>query len=312
MTDFDKAAQHAMDARVKQDMTSKVSEWWDDQPRVLTTVISILGGGVIAAAVSWEGNASGQGWMRIAEGTAPAVFCWIWGFCCTLGYIVAHRVSSEAIRDKQPLRTPIVAAVLFAGLSLVGVVANQVERAEIRTVVSGDTGTARGDAIARVRTLRSRVDTFDAVTMQAMLEADKRSLTAMQAEATGWGMADLDAACNADLRPRQRQLCNMTNGPDGLLASIAITSAAIESHETSKIALEIAEEELGGLKAERTSNFWRGMAQIVPGEEADLDTRTAKVSAFGSLIISIVILFGTAFIIDVVLEYRQRRRERKA
>lgn len=312
MTQLDQAARMAAEANVKRDMIGRLSEWWDDQNAALRTIITIAGGAVIATFICIEGNSSGQGWLRAMEGTAPMPALWIFGFACTLGYIVSHRIASEAIREKAKWHLPVAAAVFTASLSLFGVVANQIERAQTRTVVSGDVGTARGDAIARVRGLQTRVNAFDEVTMQAILEADQRALEAAKAEATGWGMADLDpaGACNADLKPRQRQLCNEVNGADGLLSSIATTQAALESHETSKAALEIAEDQLGGLAAERTSNFWRGMAEIVPGEADDMTARTSRVSAIGSLIMSIVILFSTAFMIDVVLEYRERRRER--
>lgn len=314
MTGLDNAARAAIAANVKPDFITRLSEWWEDQNTALRTIVTIGGGAVIATFICIEGNSSGQGWLRAMEGTAPAVALWIFGFACTLGYIVSHRIASEAIRDKQKWHLPVAAAVFTASLSLFGVVANQIERAQTRTLVSSDVGTARGDAVARVRGLQTRVNAFDEVTMLAMLEADQRALAAAQAEATGWGMADLDpaGACNADLRPRQRQLCNEVNGPDGLIASITITQAALESHEVSKQALAAAQAQLGGLKAERTSNFWRGMAEIVPGEDSDMEARTARTSAIGSLIMSIVILFSTAFMIDVVLEYRERRRERIA
>ena len=312
MTQLDTAARMAAEANIKRDWISRLGEWWDDQNTALRTIMTIAGGAVIAVFISVEGNSSGQGWLRAMEGTAPMFALWIFGFACTLGYIVSHRIASEAFRDKRDWKLPVAAAVFTASLSLFGVVANQIERAQTRTVVSGDVGTARGDAIARVRGLQTRVNAFDEATMQAILEADQRALLAARAEATGWGMSDLDpaGACNADLKPRQRQLCNEVNGPDGMLASIAITTAALESHQTSKLALAEAEAQLGGLKAERTSNFWRGMAEIVPGEDSDMTARTSRVSAIGSLIMSIVILFSTAFLIDVVLEYRERRRER--
>lgn len=312
MTGMDNAARRASEANVKVPIRTQIYEWWEDQNSALRTIVTIGGGAVIATFICIEGNSSGQGWLRAMEGTAPAVALWIFGFACTLGYIVSHRIASEAIRDKQKWHLPVAAAVFTASLSLFGVVANQIERAQTRTVVSGDVGTARGDAIARVRSLQTRVNAFDEVTMQAILEADQRAHEAAKAEATGWGMSDLDpaGACNADLKPRQRQLCNEVNGPDGLLSSIAITTAALESHAISKEALAAAEDQLGGLKAERTSNFWRGMAEIVPGEDSDMEARTARTSAIGSLIMSIVILFSTAFMIDVVLEYRERRRER--
>ncbi|HAH11223.1 MAG TPA: hypothetical protein DCL54_03880 [Alphaproteobacteria bacterium] len=314
MTEIDKAARMAAEANIKVDPLARLYAWWDDQNTALRTIVTIAGGAVIATFICIEGNSSGQGWLRAMEGTAPAVALWVFGFACTLGYIVSHRIASEAIRDKQKWQLPVAAAVFTASLSLFGVVANQIERAQTRTVVSGDVGTARGDAIARVRGLQTRVNAFDEVTMLAILEADQRALAAAQAEATGWGMVDLDpaGACNADLKPRQRQLCNEVNGPDGLIASITITQAALDSHQVSKAALAEAEAQLGGLKAERTSNFWRGMAEIVPGEDSDMEARTARTSAIGSLIMSIVILFSTAFMIDVVLEYRERRRERIA
>ena len=314
MSGLDTAARMAAEANIKRDWITKLGDWWDDQTTALRTIVTVAGGAVIATFICVEGNSSGQGWLRAMEGTAPPVALWIFGFACTLGYIVSHRIASEAIRDKQKWQLPVAAAVFTASLSLFGVVANQIERAQTRTVVSGDVGTERGDTISRVRSLQTRVNAFDEATMRAILEADRRALLAAQAEATGWGMADLDpaGACNADLKPRQRQLCNEVNGPDGLQASIAITQAALDSHETAKAALAEAEAQLGGLKAERTSNFWRGMAEIVPGEDDDMTARTSRVSAFGSLIMSIVILFSTAFMIDVVLEYRERRRERIA
>jgi hypothetical protein len=312
MTELDKAAQMAMHANVKQSTKSKLAEFWDDQPKVMRLILSIAGGGVFLAGLWWEGNAAGLGYQKFGQGTAPGPVAYVFGFCMVIGAIVAHRVMREAQRDKEPhLNTAIAALVMGVILSLFGVVSNMVAQTEANTVEARTLTGDRGEAESQTRLLRARVVSFDEATMRAILEADQRALTAARAEATGWGMADLDpaGACNADLRPRQRQLCNEVNGADGLLASVALTQAALDSHETAKAALALAEGRLSGISAEETANFWNSLAAVMPnnGDPAETAADARRFSVIGTIVISILVLIFLMVSSDAVLEYRERR-----
>ena len=310
MTELDRTARMAMDANVKQSARSKLGELWDDQPKVMQLVLSILGGGVFCVGLWWEGNASGLGWQKFGQGTAPGWMAYLFGFCITIGALVAHRIMREAQRDKEPHLNSAIAALLIGSvLSLFGVVANMVDQTEANSMEATSLAGDRGEAESQARILRGRVVSFDEATMRAILEADQRALTAAQAEATGWGMSDLDpaGACNADLRPRERQLCNEVNGADGLLASIALTNAALESHETAKAALALAESRLGEISADQSTNFWNALATATSTGDADDAANAQKGRVFGTIILSFLVLVFLMVASDTVLEYRERR-----
>ena len=308
---LDRAAQMATDANIKQSTFTKMGEFWDDQPRVMQVALSILGGAVFLAGLWWEGNASGLGWQKFGQGSAPGWMAYLFGFTITIGAIVSHRIMREAQRDKEPhLKTAIAALVLGSILSLFGVVANMIDQTEANSMQATSLAGDRGEAESQARILRGRVASFDEATMRAVLEADQRALTAAQAEATGWGMADLDpaGACNADLRPRQRQLCNEVNGADGILASIAMTQAALDSHETSKAALALAEERLDGISANEATNFWNALTSVTATGTPEENAASAqKTRVWGTIILSVFVLIFLMVSSDAVLEYRERR-----
>jgi hypothetical protein len=315
MTQLDKAAEMAMHSNVRQSWHSKASELWDDQPKVMQLVISIFGLAVFIVGLWWEGNAAGLGYQKFAQGTAPGFAAYTFGFCTVIGAVIAHRVMREAKRDKEPHLGYATAALgMGVVLSRFGVVANMVAQTEANSVEARSLTGDRGEAESQARILRGRVASFDEATMRAVLEADQRALTAAQAEATGWGMPDLDpaGACNADLRPRQRQLCNEVNGADGLLASIALTQAAIESNETAKAALALAEARRESISAAEVSNFWNSLASVLPNEgDAVAQERSAqRFRVIGTIIISVLVLIFLMVSSDTVLEYRERRAEK--
>jgi hypothetical protein len=311
MTELDKVGRMAVDANVKQSWHSKAAELWDDQPKVLRLLISIAGGAAFLVGLWWEGNASGLGWQKFGEGTAPGWMAYLFGFSITIGALIAHRIMREAQRDKEPyLKSAIAALVIGSALSLFGVVANMVDQTEANSMEARSLAGDRGEAESQARLLRARVASFDEATMRAVLEADQRALSAARAEATGWGMADLDpaGACNADLRPRERQLCNEVNGADGLLASVALTQAALESHETAKAALALAEGRLKGISADESTNFWNAIAAAATdGDSAEAQANAQKGRVFGTILLSFAVLVFLMFVSDAVLEYRERR-----
>lgn len=320
--ELDKATRLAIDANVKEPILSKVERWFKSAPplyKALATLFLLLALGGLAALVWWEGNNAGQGFQMLGKGIAAPWIAYIAGFGCTVGCIAFFRVMMETIRDHAALSwrviRPAVAAVVLGLLSAAGTFANLVDNASSNQSLSTAQAEDRAVILAEVRQLRAQVNGFSEVQMQAMLDSDTRALAAYKAEAVGWGMDDLepDGACAADLKPRQRDLCNMANGPDGLHASIAQAEAALAQHALAKSALAAAEAALDHAPQVESAQFWDVASQTF--SEATHSTDQTSGSAFMVLMmlgLTIGILLGTCFGCEAIFEHLETRAERKA
>lgn len=331
--ELDKATRLAIDANVKEPILSKVERWFKSAPplyKALATLFLLLALGGLAALVWWEGNNAGQGFQMLGKGIAAPWIAYIAGFGCTVGCIAFFRVTMETIRDHAALSwrviRPAVAAVVLGLLSAAGTFANLVDNASSNQSLSMEQQEARGLIEADVRRLKAEVETFREVEIRAGLESDQRTLAAYLAEAKGWKMANLDVAapedagedypgpaCDADLKDRQRQLCNMANHADGPLASIAAAEAALEAHENAKVGLRAAKQALALAPSADRAQFWDVASQTF--SEATHSTDQTSGSAFMVLMmlgLTIGILLGTCFGCEAIFEHLETRAERKA
>jgi hypothetical protein len=317
--ELDKATRLAIESQVKEPWQETVKRWFSGLPpflQVLAGVFILVAVGALVAATFWEANNAGGGFVMLGKGVAAPWVAYAAGFGFTVCYLVFHRFTAEAMR-MHPLRSaevakPAFAALVFGLLSLGGVFANLVDNASSNKSISEQQTEGRAALLTDVRALRLQVNSFSEVQMRAMVEADKRAMAASLAEAAGWGMSDLDpdGACLADLKPRPRQLCNMVNGPDGLIGSILQGEAALEAHENTKAALTLAEQALNmAPEAERTQ-FW-DTASKVAAEATGQDESEAKSAetflGLFMLVISVLTLLGTGLGWDAIFEYLERR-----
>lgn len=309
MTELDRAARAAMEANVKVHWAVRFREWLDQSNGTIRLVVTIAAIAGLMTATYWEANNSGGGWTMLGKGVAPPFVAWISGAGFTLLYFTFHRVASEALRDhsyRSPKFTkPALAGLIFGILSVAGVFANLVQNAEINQGTAQEASGVRGELISEVRRLKAEVNSFDIYAVEAGLEADQRALAAAKAEAAGWGMADLepDGACLDDLKPRQRQLCNMVNGADGLLASVAQGEAAKKSNDAARAALAVAEGALASQPKAEAAQFWDGVGKVTGGHQGE------NTLVWFMLIVSLCTIVGTGIGWDAFFEAREGRED---
>jgi len=336
MMELDKATRLALDAQVKETIPQRIERWIKSAPpayKALATVFLFLALGGLAALVWWEGNNAGQGFQMLGKGIAAPWIAYIAGFGCTVGCIAFFRVTMETIRDNSILSRrvlfPFIPTLVFGLLSAAGTFANLIDNATANQSLSKSQSADRAVLLADYRTLKARVDGFDVIQMQAMVDADRTAHKAMLAEATGWGMANLDAvapedadasypgpACAADLKPRQRQLCNAVNGPDGVLSSITQGEAALASHAKAVQSLDLARRLLEAAPEAENAQFWEVASEtFTDATSTEASTGEAKSgSAFMvlmMLVLTIGILLGTCFGCEAIFEHLETRAERK-
>jgi hypothetical protein len=323
--ELDKATRLAMESRVPESIPRKIERWFKSAPpayKALATFFLILALGGLAALVWWEGNNAGQGFIMLGKGIAAPWIAYIAGFGCTVGCIAFFRVTMETIRDNAIISRkvffPAIAALVFGLLSAAGTFANLVDNATSNQSISKTQSADRAVLLADYRTLKARVDGFDVIQMEAMLDADKRAHSAMLAEATGWGMADLDpdGACAADLKPRQRQLCNAVNGPDGVLSSITQGEAALASHAKAVESLDIARRALEAAPEAESAEFWDVASETFSEATHGGDVAADKASGNAfmvimMLVLTVGILLGTCFGCEALFEHLETRAELK-
>lgn len=322
--ELDKATRLAMDSHVAESIPQRIERWLGKLPpayKALATFFLILALGGLAALVWWEGNNAGQGFIMLGKGIAAPWIAYIAGFGCTVGCIAFFRVTMETIRDNAVLSRkvffPAIAALVFGLLSAAGTFANLVDNATSNQSVSKSQSADRAVLLADYRTLKARVDGFDVIQMTAMVDSDKRAHDAMLAEATGWGMTDLDpdGACAADLKPRQRQLCSAVNGPDGILSSIAQGEAALASHAKAVESLDIARRALEAAPQAEGAEFWdvasETFSEATHGGEAASQASGNAFMVIMMLVLTIGILLGTCFGCEAIFEHLETRAERK-
>lgn len=314
--ELDKASRLALEAQVQERWQEKLVRWASTLPPVLKVMAWLFILIAIAALVSatfWEANNAGGGYVMLGKGVAAPVVAYSAGFGFTVAYLVFHRFTAEALREHNwksaKSLKPAAAAFVFGLLSLGGVFANLVDNAQANKSISQAQSEDRAVLLADVRALRAQVNSFSEVQMQAMVDADTRLLAGYRAEAAGWGMPDLDpdGGCLADLKPRQRQLCNLALETEG---NILQGQAALDNHAQTKAALSMAETALGAAPETEAAQFWDTASKVMTevGGQDESQARSAETFlAIFMLLVSVFTLLGTGLGWDAIFEYLERR-----
>lgn len=316
--ELDKATRIALDAQVKVPWQDKLREQLAALPtglRIMAWLFMVVAVGALIAATYWEANNAGGGFQMLGKGVAEPWLAYTAGFGFTIAYIVFHRFTAEALRQhtawppSPEVLKPAGAATVFALLSLAGVFANLVDNASANKSLGEEQAGRRAEMMAEVMALRAQVNAFSEPQMRALLESSQRLMLGYQAEAAGWGMSDLepDGACMADLKPRQRQLCNLALDTEG---TILQAQAAIEANETTKAALKLAEQALAAAPEVERQQFWGTASKIVTEAQGRDESQARSSEAFLALFmlfVSLFTLFGTGLGWDAIFEYLERR-----
>jgi hypothetical protein len=313
--ELDEHSRIALDAQIRPTWQVRMRHAISELPpvfKLLAWLFILVALGALIAATFWEGNNAGGGYVMLGKGVTEPWIAYIAGFGFTLAYLVFHRFTAEALRahtlQSAEVLKPMAAALVFGLLSMGGVFANLVDNASANKSISEQQSADRAQIMAEVVALRRQVAAFSAVQMEAMVEADRRSYAAAIAEAIGWGMPDLDpdGACMADLRPRQRQLCNLVNGPDGIVSSILQGEAALTAHAQTQAALGIAELALAAAPEAERAQFWSTASRVMTeaiGNGVDEQKSAETFLAIFMLLISVFTLLGTGLGWDSIFEY---------
>lgn len=314
MQEPDSAAVRAMRAEIKTPFHVQAAAWFGKLPPWGDILIAAMVFGMLTLLTAWEANNAGQGLALIAQGTAPWWFAYIAGAAVTIGVVASHRRGQEAERDSDKIakRKWGSVTVALAIVSLFGVFSNLASKTAVSDRAATDNNERRAALQAEVTTLGAEVTPQQILQLEALIDANERIIAASLAEAQGWGMDDLDpdGACAADLRARQRQLCNKVNGSvdnPGVRTELDLTRAALEGKRAAAQRLEAAREELSGMTIAEGAEHWSAMSQLAGSVGQDVDASWFRV--FGSFLLSVLILIGVAIGWDAALETRQELQE---
>lgn len=221
------------------------------------------------------------------------------GFACPLGFMIAFRVMMESFRDGKTAL-----GIGFTGVTLIAFIltgfftfSNFVGETQVTGMAARE---VNEDRQALRDTIRRMDRELTSMPEPLSLEADKELLASRIAEAAGWGMADLnpDGACKADLKNRQRFLCNDA----AAIRDDIIRGEAMAEAKAAKL-VEIAkkEDELASLQIAEAGAQYNAMAQMTGGKIS-----AEFLSSWALLIASIGFLIIDAVFGDYLLERRER------
>ena len=311
MNDTAAIARQAESARIRQPMSVKMRTWAEERTTVeIAAIIGIMAAMLVATI--WESNNAGLGFYMLAAGVVWQPLAYLFGAICPIGYFWFHRRASEfyrAGRGSAGSQAAIV-AIVFTGLTLFGVFSNIASKTEMQAAIAGEANTDRAMLRAEVIALRPQVTAEEFLLAEANINVTQNQIASSLAEAAGWGMEDLDAtgACLADLRPRQRQLCNRMNGTEradgtlsvGLINELKLAEGRLEILQDKKRELDELEERLRTTKRAEGQGHWNAMERISQGGVSADDFRI-----WGSFFLSIGVLIVLGFGWDNFFERRE-------
>jgi hypothetical protein len=226
------------------------------------------------------------------------------GVGCVTGYMISYRQAAEAWREKRTYHGfgfSFVTLILFIATGFF-VFSNFVGETRYTSQVATETNDDRQslrDAIRRLdRELVAMPDPLS-------LEADKELLKSREAEAVGWGMTDLEpeGACKADLRARQRFLCN-----DAAMIrdDIIKGEALLRAKEAKRLEIEAKEREVETLQIAEAGQQYEAMSDMLDGAVS-----AEAFSTWALFFLTLGLLLAGAYLGDVLLERRERAQEAK-
>lgn len=312
MTDMDlqQRIARSQNANVKQGIGQKIKLWAAKQSPVAVFFAALQIVALIAFTL-FEAHNSGKGWMMITTGAAPWFLAYALGVGMTIGYLSFHRKAAEELRAgrKDKGGQAAIVAVICTILALFGVFSNVASKTSVSANAASENNTDRALLLAEIRQLEAEVTPESIEQTKALADVTRRQIGSKEAEAIGWGLsagATIDE-CAADLRPRQRQLCNTLNGSDasmGLRNELTLHESALVGYQSKTDRLVELKAKAKGMKQEEGAAHWDAMSKISNGSiGADM------FRIWGTFLASLGILFILGFGWDSFLEKREQESE---
>lgn len=325
----DAAARKAADRAAAATFPAKVKRFfggvWNGTPSAIRAlflfVFYSVALGFLGVLTFWELRNAGSGYSLIFAGWGgPLAF---WGGVAVAGwYMFSHRQHKESDQHIEELQTAEaialheqnamklddirrkskkareqsrrwLASTFLCGLvTLFGVFSNLVSHASMDTAAAIEIDEDRAELRREISRMKRE---HGVMPKPEGVEFTRETLAAYEAEAAGWKMSDLkpDGACLADLRKRQRDLCNLAADIRAELIEADEMQLAVDA-KLAEIAK--AEKELEAMQPVAGSKHYEKMAELVmsiPGTPADWDRAgvASSIQVWGVLILAIVGLY---------------------
>lgn len=307
MNDISERARRAQAAKTKTPFSVKFSHWYERQSlQGLFFVAFQLA--MLIALTAYEAFNSASGWAMIAKGAAPGWLAALFGFGLTIGYIGYHRQASERLRvdNKSAAVRAGIVAVFAALLALFGVFSNLSSKTALAATSASELNLDRADIRADIRLLESEVTPENIANTEALVDVTRRQIKSLEGEAVGWGMDETTPeACAADLRQRQRQICNSLNGAGdgstlGLRNELRLNEAALENLRSKAERLETLRAQAANLRQQEGAEHWEAMSRVSMG---NVDASSFRI--WGTFLASILVLIVVGFGWDAFFERRE-------
>jgi len=299
------------------------SRWtWNNLPTATRTTLEFAGGcialGFISVITAWELNNSGQGWSLIFS--AWGSFAWIAGVSVAGWAIWSHRQqqehgrSAEAFKDAGERKEEraargrsgkwFVSSILCSLVTLFGVFSNLVSHSSMdaQTAVEIDE-----DREALRNGIRRMEREYGNLPKPSGVEFTKETLASYEAEAAGWKMADLapDGACKADLKKRQRELCNLAADIRAELKEAAEMQSILDDKQK---LIDAEKAKLVAIAPPTGAKHWQRMAELWNSLPGVPETSPGFIQTWGVFFVSIFGLYVCFIGWDSIGERVEKRR----
>jgi hypothetical protein len=322
MNDTAQIVRAAEDAKVKRTFWFKAKLWIES--RSATEIFVVIGMfAVLCGLTWWEQSNAATGWQMLATGYAPAWIAGLFGFCLPVGVFIFHRRMAEFHRDGKSSKAAQAGVVMIAlaGLTLFGVFSNIASKSEVQQNAAMENNAARGVLLAEVQALEMEVTDERYLRLVGTKQVTESQIKSREAEAKGWGFDPVEIPetkpvqytyatieqCAADLRARERQICNDLNGngdEPGLRGRLLLVETDFAIYESNKALLEEKKAELKERPRIEGDGHWSAMQRISGG---GMDADGWRI--WGTLFVSAFVLIALAFGWDLFLEAREEETE---
>jgi len=305
-------------------------------------VIYSVGLGFLGVLTFWELRNAGSGYSLIFAGWGGSLAFW-GGVAVAGSYMFSHRQHKETVQLIEELQTSevhamheqnamkledvrrkakkareqsrrwMVSTFLCGLVTLFGVFSNLVSHASMDTAAAIEIDEDRAELRRDISRMRRELGVMP---KPEGVEFTRETLAAYEAEAVGWKMTDLkpDGACLADLKKRQRDLCNLAAEIRAELIEADEMQAAVD---LKTLEIETAEDRLEDMQPVAGAKHYEKMAELVmsiPGVPAEWNKSGVanSIQVWGVLILAIVGLYICAVGWHFVGEKIQEAQKPKA
>lgn len=302
----------------------KTSAWaWRNMPAATRSTLEFVGFclalGCLSVLTAWELNNSGLGWALIFA--SWGTFAWVAGVAVAGWSIWAHRQQKEHARDAAAYKDEgkpkemreargrsgkwFVGSLLCGVVTLFGVFSNLVSHSAMDADAAIELEEDRDVVRANIRRIERELGNLP---KPSGVEFTRETLASYQAEATGWKMENLDAdgACKADLKKRQRELCNLAADIRAELKEADEMLVALEAKET---ALKEENDRLDAMQPPTGAKHWQKMEELWNSLPGVPDTSAGFIQTWGVFMLSVFGLLVCFIGWDSIGERVERRKK---